>query len=250
MQKLKGKRAVITGANSGIGLATARLFIEEGAQVIITGRNAKSIEKAVQELGSQAHGIVSDAGKMDDLKTLQKEVSDIFPTIDILFANAGIAVFKPFELIDESTYDQTMNINTKGVFFTLQQLTPLLNEGGSIVLNATILVHSGFASASVYAASKGAVLSLAKSLAVELADKNIRVNSISPGPINTPIYGKMGMDKEAIESFATDLQQKIPLRRFGGAEEVAKAALFLSSDASSFVTGTEITVAGGKDINF
>ena len=250
MQKLKGKRAVITGANSGIGLATARLFIEEGAQVIITGRNANSIEKAVQELGSQAHGIVSDAGKMDDLKTLQQEVSDIFPTIDILFANAGIAVFKPFELIDESTYDQTMNINTKGVFFTLQQLTPLLNEGGSIVLNATILVHSGFASASVYAASKGAVLSLAKSLAVELADKKIRVNSISPGPINTPIYGKMGMDQEAIESFASELQQKIPLRRFGGAEEVAKAALFLSSDASSFVTGTEITVAGGKDINF
>jgi NAD(P)-dependent dehydrogenase (short-subunit alcohol dehydrogenase family) len=250
MSKLKGKSAIITGGNSGIGFATAELFVKEGARVIITGRRDDAVKEAVQKLGNGAQGIVSDAGKMSDVNTLYKKLNAIFPVVDILFVNAGVGLFAPFDQITEELFDANLNINFKGAFFTAQKLLPLVKDGGSIIFNSTILVHSGLATASAYSASKAAVLSLNKTLAVELAGRNIRVNSISPGPINTPIYSKMGMPEEALQQFAAGVQAKIPLNRFGEASDIAQAALFLASDDSRFLTGSEITVDGGKQIAF
>jgi NAD(P)-dependent dehydrogenase (short-subunit alcohol dehydrogenase family) len=250
MSKLKGKTAIITGGNSGIGFATAELFVKEGAHAIITGRREEDVKEAVRRLGQSVQSIVSDAGKMDDINTLHKKVSAIFPVVDILFVNAGVALLAPFDQTTEELFDTSLNINFKGAFFTIQKLLPLLRDGGSIILNSTILVHSGMATASVYAASKGALLSLNKTLAVELAARNIRVNSISPGPINTPIHLKMGIPEDVLQEFAARLQAKIPLQRFGEASDVAYAALFLASDESRFLTGSEITVDGGKQIAF
>jgi len=250
MGKLHGKTALITGGNSGIGLATAKLFLDEGAKVIITGRNEQSLNNATKILGPGASGILSDAGKMEDLIRLSEQVSVISREIDIVFANAGVAFFQPFEQTTEALFDSNMDINFKGAFFTIQQLLPRIPAGGVIILNSTILAHSGFENSAAYSASKGAVLSFAKTLAVELAPRNIRVNSIIPGPINTPIYGKMGFEEEALKEFAAAVQVKIPLKRFGEANDIAKAALFLASSDSSFMTGSEITVDGGKSQAF
>jgi NAD(P)-dependent dehydrogenase (short-subunit alcohol dehydrogenase family) len=248
MSRLKGKTAVITGGNSGIGLATAQLFLKEGAQVIITGRRKDAVDEALKVLGGNVHGIVSDAGKMSDVRALPGKVGEVSKKVDILFANAGVGLFAPFDQTTEEIFDGNLDINFKGVYFTIQGLLPLIPEGGSIILNSTILVHSGLETTSAYSASKGAVLSLGKTLAVELAAKNIRVNSISPGPINTPIYSKMGMDEATLSQFAAGVQAKIPLKRFGGSEDVAQAALYLAD--SMFVTGSEITVDGGKSKTF
>jgi len=250
MDKLNGKRAVITGGNSGIGFATAKLFLSEGATVIITGRNQQSVNAALKELGKGASGIISDAGNMSDLNILASKISSISPTVDILFANAGVALFTPFADTSENIFDANMDINFKGAFFTIQKLLHLVPDGGSIILNSTILVHSGLETSAAYSASKGAVLSLSKTLAVELASRNIRVNAISPGPISTPIYSKMGMEETALQEFAAGVQAKIPLRRFGVAEDIASAALFLASSDSTFMTGSEITVDGGKSKTF
>lgn len=250
MNKLSGKTVVITGGNSGIGFATAQLFLQEGAKVIITGRNAQAVEEAVKKLGTGAHGVVSDAGNMAAVNELPQKITALSSNIDVLFINAGVGLFAPFDQTTEELYDANMNINFKGAFFTAQKLLPLLPDGASIIFNSTILVHSGLATTSAYSASKGAVLSLAKTLAVELADRKIRVNTISPGPIATPIYGKMGMQEDALQEFAAGVQAKIPLQKFGQSEEVAKAALFLATDESSFMTGTEIRVDGGKSIAF
>lgn len=250
MSKLNGKVAVITGGNSGIGYATAELFLKEGATVIITGRRKEALDEAVKQLGKGAHGIVSDAGKMNDLLSLDSKVAAISPNIDIVFANAGVIGFAPFEQTTEEMFDENMDINFKGAFFTVQKLLPLMKNGGSVILNSTILVHSGLGNTAVYSASKGAVLTLGKTLAIELAARKIRVNSISPGPITTPIFSKTGMTEEALNEFATDLEQRVPLRRFGQPSDVAHAALFLASDESLFMTGSEITVDGGKQITF
>jgi NAD(P)-dependent dehydrogenase (short-subunit alcohol dehydrogenase family) len=188
MSKLNGKTAVITGGNSGIGLATAKLFLKEGAKVIITGRKEKAVQDAVQELGKNAFGIVSDAGKMNEINSLRQKVEQISPVVDILFANAGVGLFAPFQQTTEEIFDSNMDINFKGAYFTIQQLLPLIGDGASIILNSTIVLHSGLETTTAYAASKGAVLSFSKTLAIELAGRKIRVNSISPGPINTPIY--------------------------------------------------------------
>jgi NAD(P)-dependent dehydrogenase (short-subunit alcohol dehydrogenase family) len=250
MSKLKGKTAVITGGNSGIGFATAKVFLREGAKVIITGRNEKSVQDAVQELGKNAFGIVSDAGKMSDLNSLNQKVEQISPVVDILFANAGVGIFAPFQQTTEEIFDSNMDINFKGAYFTIQKLLPLVADASSIILNSTIILHSGMETTTAYAASKGAVLSFCKTLAIELAGRNIRVNSISPGPINTPIYSKMGMPEEALKEFAAGVMAKIPLKRFGESEDVANAALFLASSDSSFMTGSELFVDGGKSITF
>jgi NAD(P)-dependent dehydrogenase (short-subunit alcohol dehydrogenase family) len=250
MSKLKGKTAVITGGNSGIGFATAKLFLKEGAKVIITGRKEKSVQDAVQELGKNAFGIVSDAGKMSDLNNLRQKVEQISPVVDILFANAGVGLFAPFQQTTEEIFDSNLDINFKGAYFTIQQLLPLIADGSSIILNSTIILHSGMETTTAYSASKGAVLSFSKTLAIELAGRNIRVNSISPGPINTPIYSIMGMPEEALNEFAAGILSKIPLKRFGESEDVANAALFLASSDSSFMTGTELFVDGGKSITF
>ena len=250
MNRLKGKTAVITGGNSGIGLATAQLFLEEGARVIITGRRADAVKQAIESLGSEAFGIISDAGNMTDVRTLPGEVKKITPQVDILFANAGVGLFAPFNETSEDLFDSNLNVNFKGVFFTVQGLLPLIPNGGSILLNSTILVHSGLETTAAYSASKGAVLALGKTLAIELASRKIRVNSISPGPISTPIYNKMGMTEDVLKEFAAAVQAKVPLKRFGESRDVAQVALFLASDDSSFMTGSEVSVDGGKSKTF
>lgn len=250
MGKLSGKTAVITGGNSGIGFSAAQLFLQEGAKVIITGRNQKAIDEALQELGEGAHGLLSDAGKMDDINALPDKITAISNKVDVLFINAGVGLFVPFEETTEAIFDASLNINFKGAYFTIQKLLPMISPGGSIILNTTVLVHNGAATASSYAGSKGAVLALGKTLAIELANRNIRVNVVSPGPIETPIYGKMGMDETALKEFTASVQAKVPLQRFGEANEVAQAALFLASADSSFITGTEITIDGGTGVNF
>lgn len=250
MNRLKGKTAVITGGNSGIGYATAELFLKEGATVIVTGRREAAVREAANVLGKGAHGIVSDAGAMKDVRALPDKIKMITSSIDILFANAGVGLFAPFEQTTEEVFDGNVDINFKGVFFTVQGLLPLIPAGGSIILNSTILVHSGLETASAYSASKGAVLSLNKTLAVELAVRNIRVNTISPGPISTPIYSKMGMPENELKEFAAGVQAKIPLKRFGDAGDVAQVALFLASADSAFMTGAEIAVDGGKSMAF
>lgn len=250
MSRLNGKTAVITGGNSGIGFATAELFAKEGAQVLFTGRRKDAVEDAMKKLGHGVKGVTSDAGKMSDINELAKVVSQNFKRVDILFVNAGVGLFAPFDQTTEEIFDANVGINFKGVFFTIQKLLPVMSEGGAIILNSTILVHSGLATAAAYSASKGAVLSLNKTLAVELASRKIRVNSISPGPIATPIYSKMGMDEATLQAFASGVQAKIPLQRFGDAKDIAQAALFLASDESAFLTGSEITVDGGKQIGF
>lgn len=250
MKKLNQKTALITGGNSGIGYATAELFLQEGAKVIITGRRAEAVKLALEKLGNGAMGIVSDAGNMNDIKKLPEEVKKLTSTVDILFANAGVGLFAPFHETSEDIFDNNLDINFKGVFFTIQGLLPFIPAGGSVILNSTILVHSGLETSSAYSASKGAVLSLGKTLAVELAARDIRVNSISPGPINTPIYEKMGMSEDALKQFAAGVQAKVPLKRFGESKDVAQVALFLASSDSSFMTGSELSIDGGKSKTF
>lgn len=248
--KLNGKTALITGGNSGMGFATAQLFLSQGAKVIITGRNKTAIDEAVNQLGQNCYGIVSDTGNMQDILALPQQVAKITNTIDVLFANAGVGLFTPFEDTTEEIFDANMDINCKGAFFTIQKLLPMIAPGSSIILNATILAHCGYANSSAYAASKGAVLSFCKTLAIELVNKNIRVNTISPGPINTPIYTKMGIPEDVLQDFAAGVQAKIPMNRFGAPDDIANAALFLASSDSAFMTGTEIRVDGGKSITF
>ena len=245
MKKLANKVALITGGSSGIGLATAKVFVEEGAEVIITGRNQDSLDKAVGELEHRVTGMVSDTAQLADIEKLAAQLQSQGKPIDVLFLNAGIAKLVPIEQTDEALYDETFNINVKGLYFTIKHLLPLMSEGTSIVINASINAYIGMPNSSVYAASKAAVISLARTLSGELVGKGIRVNAISPGPINTPIFGKMGMSPEQLEATATSIQQQVPMGRFGRPEEIAKAALFLASDDSSFVIGAELVADGG-----
>ncbi|AMR28215.1 short-chain dehydrogenase [Hymenobacter psoromatis] len=241
MNRLHNKVAVVTGANSGIGYATAQEFIAEGAQVVITGRNEAAVQAAVAALGDQARGVVSDAGQMADVRRLADQVRALHPRIDVLFVNAGVGVFMPIGQVDEAQFDQQFNINVKGLYFTIQALLPLLNDGGSIILTSSTAASSGLASASVYSATKAAVVSLARTLSADLLERRIRVNAISPGPIDTPIFGKIGLPPEAIDSFANS----VPLKRLGQPEEIAKVATFFASDDSSFVLGEELIAGGG-----
>jgi len=250
MKRLEGKTVVITGGNSGIGYATAELFLGEGAQVLITGRREDAVKQAVNSLGKGVTGIVSDAMNLAHVKALPARVAETFNRVDILFANAGVGLFAPFEQTTEDIFNGNLDINFKAVFFTVQGLLPMIPNGGSIILNATILVHTGLQGTAAYSASKAAVLTLGRTLAMELADRNIRVNSISPGPISTPIYSKLGMDDAALQEFAAGVLAKIPLKRFGEAQDIARAALFLASDDSTFMTGSEVFVDGGKSKTF
>lgn len=245
MNRLENKVAVITGGNSGIGFATAKLFIAEGAKVIITGRRQESVDKAVEELGAQATGILSDTGNMKDINKLRAQVAAIYPAIDILFLNAGIGKFTSVEAADEATFDEQFNINVKGSYFTIQQLLPLLKDGSSIVLNTSINAHIGMPGAAIYAASKAAQLTLIRNISAELLDRKIRVNSVSPGPITTPIYDKLGMSAEDLSATTDSIRSKIPIGRFGTPEEIAKVVLFLASDDSTFLLGAELIADGG-----
>nr|WP_294942658.1 SDR family oxidoreductase [uncultured Mucilaginibacter sp.] len=247
MKKVTNKTAVITGGNSGIGLATAKEFIAQGAKVIITGRNQKSIDEAIALLGENASGVIADSGSMAQIKTLGEQVKAIAPSIDIIFVNAGIGKFNSVDQMTEEMYDEIMDINFKGAYFTLQQLLPLVNDGGSIVFNTSINAHIGMAGASVYAASKAALLSLTKNLAVELLPRNIRVNSVSPGPIGTPLHSadKLGITNDQLQQMGEGIFKQIPIGRFGTAEELAKVVAFFASDDSTFLLGSELIADGG-----
>ncbi|MCU0354668.1 MAG: SDR family oxidoreductase [Cytophagales bacterium] len=245
MSKLQGKVAVITGGTSGIGKATAQEFIREGAKVIITGRNQTTVAETVKELGANAYGIVSDAAKMTDIRQLAGHVKAIAPTIDIIFANAGYGKFAPVEFVDEAHFDEQFNVLVKGTYFTVQQLLPLLSDSGSIVLNTSVVTEVGMQGASVYSAAKAAVQSLTKTFAAELAGRGIRVNAVSPGPIQTAFFDKTGLTEEQIHGFASNVLSKVPLNRFGQPTEIAKAVVFLASGDASYMHGTEMFVDGG-----
>lgn len=246
MGKLDNQVAVITGGSTGIGLATAKTFLNEGAQVVITGRTQETLDAAVAEINNDnLTAIQSDTSKLEDISALAAQLKTNFGTIDILFANAGIAWFAPIDMVDEAFFDAHFNTNVKGLFFTIQKLLPITKDGGRIVLNASAVIHKGFENSSVYAATKGAVRNFARTLSSELAPRNIRVNVVSPGPIETPIYGKMGMTEEQLQGMAESMTAMVPMKRFGASEEVAKVALFLASEDSSYVVGEEILVDGG-----
>jgi len=245
MARLTGKVAVVTGGNSGIGLATAQRFHREGAKVAITGRDQKTLDEAVKTIGGDALAVRADVSKLSDLDKFYKAVAEKFGKIDIIFANAGIAKFAPFADNSEALFNETFDINVKGVYFTIQRALPLLNDGASIIINSSVVNETGLAGASVYAATKAAVRSFARTLTTELVDRGIRVNVVSPGPITTPIFGRTGLPKEAIDEFAREAKTKVPMKRFGKPEEVADTVLFLASSEASYITGVSINVDGG-----
>lgn len=244
MGKLDGKVALITGGTTGIGLGTAKLFQDEGAQVIITGRSGGTLDEARHQLKPGAAVIQSDTSKLADIDRLIEEVRRRFSRIDVLFANAGVAKFTPIEEVSEAMFDEQFNINVKGLYFTIQRALPLIPDGGSILLNASVAGHKGFPGTSVYSATKSAVRSFGRTLAAELAPRRIRVNTISPGPVETPIIGK-GVSPEHADQFKHEMAQSVALKRLGQPDEIARAALFLATDESSFVVGAELFVDGG-----
>ena len=245
MKRLNNKTVVITGGTTGIGFATAREFISEGARVIITGRNQQRLNKAVEQLGNNAIAVQADVRSLSNLDTLTAKVKDEFSDLDILFANAGTGQFSPLEQIDEQFYDNQFDINVKGVFFTVQKLTGLLKPKASVILNASAVNAKGAATGSIYFATKAAVRSLARSLAAELGDRQIRVNAISPGIVRTEFQSKMDLPKEAVEGFINAVKQAAPLHRDGEVSEIAKAVVFLASDESSYMTASDLVVDGG-----
>lgn len=243
--ELKDKTAIVTGGTTGIGFATARLLIERVARVTITGVDPDRLEAAGRALGPQATTVVVDVRQRGDLTTLSATVGRAYGSLDILFANAGVAFATPLLDTPEARFDELMDINFKGVFFTTQALVPLMQRGSSIILNTSWLDAVGTAGLSVLSASKAAVRSLARTLAADLLPSGIRVNAVSPGAIETPIHLKTGMPPEELAKFAAAIQAKVPLGRFGRAEEVAAAVAFLASDASSYMLGSELVVDGG-----
>ena len=245
MGKLDGKIAVITGGNSGIGLATAIEFKEQGAQVVITGRDQETLDEARREISGQVLAVRSDTSNLSEIDKLFATVREEFGHIDVLFVNAGVGRFEPVGDVTEESFDSVMDTNFKGAYFTIQKALPLLSDNASIILNTSINAHIGMPNTSVYAASKAALLTLARTLSAELVSRGIRVNAISPGPIATPILNRVGMPPEAVEEIAKNIEQQIPMKRFGRPEEIAKTALFLASTDSSFLLGTEIVADGG-----
>jgi len=247
MSKLDGKTAVVTGGSSGIGYATARKIKELGAKVIITGRNPEAVDKAAGEIG--AVGLVADQASLGDTDALVEFAKEELGGVDVLFINAGIAAFAPVEHLTEEQFDATMNINFKGAFFTLQKFLPILRDGASVINLSSINAYTGMPSTAVYAASKAALNSLTRTAAYELAPRKIRVNAVNPGPTNTAIFGKLGMPDEAIQEFASAMQNRIPLKRFGEPEDVATLVAFLASDEAGFITGAEYNIDGGTNLN-
>lgn len=245
MQRLEGKVAVVTGGNSGIGLATAERFLEEGARVAISGRNQKTLAEAAKKLGNDVLAIQADTAHLAEVQRFLGEVSKKFGKIDVLFINAGVAKFAPLTETPEALFDEQFDINIKGAYFTIQKAVPYLNDGASIILNTSVADSTGTPATSVYSATKAALRSLARTAAAELVERNIRVNAVAPGPIVTPIFGRTGLPQQVIDDWAKDLVGKVPMKRFGQPEEVAGVVAFLASRDSSYITGVEINVDGG-----
>lgn len=243
MAKLDGKVALITGGTTGIGAATARLFRDEGATVIATGSNPRTLDAAKAEL-TGVEVVLSDQSDPAASRTLADDVAARHGRIDILFVNAGVAAFSPVDQVTETEFDRQFDINVRGALFAAKAAAPHIPEGGTIIFTASTAASSGMAGASVYSATKAAVRSFARTLGAELAPRGIRVNVISPGPIETPIFGKTGMSAEQIDGFKSDIKTRVPLGRIGRAEEIASAVLFLAADAG-FITGEEIVAGGG-----
>ena len=245
MGKLEGKIALITGANSGIGLATAKQFVNEGAYVFITGRRDSELAAAVKEIGRNVTGIQGDVSNLGDLDRLFVQIKREKGKLDIVFANAGVAAYARFGEITEEHYDSIFNINVKGLLFTVQKALPLMPDGASIILNASIVASKGLPANSVYSATKAAVRSFARTWTTDLKDRHIRVNAVSPGPIETPglndLVGSTGVGEQRLKM----LSNTVPLGRLGMPDEIAKAVVFLASDDSSYITGTELFVDGG-----
>jgi len=245
MKRFEGKVAVVTGGNSGIGLATAKRLQEEGARVAISGRSKKTLDEAVRTIGDGVVAVQADVAQLTDVDKLYAEVSQKLGKIDVLFVNAGVAKFAPLAETSESLYDEQFDINIKGAYFTIQKALPLLNDGASVILNTSVVDSKGNAGASVYSATKAALRSLARTAAAELVGRGIRVNAVAPGPIVTPILGKTGLTKEAADEFVKEITEKVPMKRFGQPEEVAGVVAFLASQDASYITGVEINVDGG-----
>jgi NAD(P)-dependent dehydrogenase (short-subunit alcohol dehydrogenase family) len=245
MSKLEGKVAVITGGSTGIGFATAQAFVQEGAHVFITGRRKEELDRAKKELGSNVTIVQGDVSNLADLDRLYTAVKESGRKIDIVFANAGVGDFQPLGGITEDVYDKIFNVNVKGLVFTVQKALPLMNDGGSIILNASVAGSKGYEAFSVYSATKAAVRSFARSWTTDLKTRGIRVNAISPGPIDTPIFSTLSTNGVQLDEVKAGFASQVPLGRMGQPEEIAKAALFLGSSDSSFVAGTELFVDGG-----
>lgn len=242
-QRFQGKVALVTGGNSGIGLGVAKAYAREGAQVVITGRNRETLEAAASEIGEGTLAIQSDAGKVADIEAAMKKIKERFGRIDAMFVNAGVAKLLPFEEVTEEVFDGTVNINMKGVFFTVQKGVPLMPNGSAIVLNGSINAHLGMANTSVYGAVKAGVVNMAKTLSRDLLGRGIRVNVISPGPITSALLRDVPQDK--IHETKDWIQSQVPINRFGTPEEIAAGVLYLTSPESAFVLGAELIIDGG-----
>lgn len=245
MKKLEGKVALITGATSGIGKATAIDFIENAAKVIFTGRYQETVDKTVVDLGNQAVGFVSDSGNMSDLLSINEKIKSISPRIDILYVNAGFGKYAPIEAVTEEHFDEMFNVLVKGTLFTVQQVLPLMGEGSSIILNSSNVTKMGMQNSSVYSAAKSAILSFVKTFAAELSSRNIRVNAVSPGPVSTNYFDRSNLSKNQIDSIVEYVLPQVALKRFARPSEIAKVVTFLASDDASFIQGAEISVDGG-----
>jgi len=245
MAELEGKVAVITGATSGIGLETAKQFLAEGARIAITGTNPANLEAVRKELGDSALILASNAGSIPDQATLAAAIQQHFGHLDILVVNAGVADLKPLDAWDEAAFDRSFNINFKGPYFLIQSLLPIFANGASIVFNGSVNAHIGMANTTVYAATKAALISLARTLSGELIARSIRANVVSPGPVTTPLYSKFGLPEDQLKSVAASIKAQVPVGRFAESSEIAKAIVFYASDETRFAVGSELMVDGG-----
>lgn len=245
MSRFKDKVVVVSGGNSGIGLETVKGFLNEGAKVVFSGRRQEALDEVSKELSGEFKAILADQSKPSDNEKLITEAVQAYGKIDVLFVNAGVAFFAPAEQIDENHFDSQFDINIKGPMFLVKNAIPNLKDGANIIFNTSIVHQKGFDGASVYSATKGALRAYARVLTTELASRGIRVNSIAPGPIGTPIYDKMGMPEEAVNEMGQSFAASVPLKRFGEPKEIADSVLFLASDEASYVNGIELSVDGG-----
>ncbi len=244
-KRLEGKTALVTGGNSGIGLATAKRLHAEGARVMITGRDTNALDAAAREIGAGTLAVRADVSKLADIDAVFAAVAQQFGKVDILFVNAGIAKFMPMAKSDEALFDEHFNVNVKGLYFTVQKSMPQMNDGGSIILNTSIVSTKGEPNTSIYAATKAAARSIARTAARELLPRKIRVNAVAPGYIATPIFSKAGFSAPQVAIFKAGVAERIPMKRLGTAEEVADAVAFLASADAAYTTGVELNVDGG-----